>query len=440
MWQVATDAATGAPYWWNEKGEVTWVDPTQAKELEVTASGWRKVHDEAAAAAYWWHPQTGQRQWDPPPDAGIVAPPPLPPAECAPEPTGVGAPQPAPATPPTDAADPQTHEESARPAVVEGFSAIFNPEASAAERAESAAAALPSALLQRLAKRGIIGGGSAPPAAAAEPRPQPMGAPMGPLPPGWTAQRDPSGSTFYRHASTGQTSWERPTWQTSCLTHAVASAPSGGTIGGSDPTGGGGGGGVPEKEIVALVLARIQAKQSKDYATADKLLQELRSHGVSVDDQARTWSCRDGRSGAVEGGKRMPTIAQSRMHMVDSKGRVTAEAARAAANAAATGWLTSRARDGGGAVKQSGAQLALTNKSTPSASKVARQDRMIKRAREDPLDPASWEGYEVPVGGWNRGAGGASTSTSAAATSSAPKKPGGPLPSPGEILRMNAGK
>ena len=61
-----------------------------------------------------------------------------------------------------------------------------------------------------------------------------------------------------------------------------------------------------------MILARGQAKQQKDYGTADQLLRDLRSHGVTVDDQARTWSCKDGRSGTIEGGKRLPTIAQVR--------------------------------------------------------------------------------------------------------------------------------
>lgn len=98
--------------------------------------------------------------------------------------------------------------------------------------------------------------------------------------------------------------------------------------------------------------------------------------------QAHRWSCTDGRSGAIEGGRRLPTIDASRMHMVDSKGRVSKEAARAAANAAATGWLTSRAREGGSAVKQSGSQLQLTHK-TATPAKAARESRMIKRAREE---------------------------------------------------------
>ena len=55
---------------------------------------------------------------------------------------------------------------------------------------------------------------------------------------------------------------------------------------------------------------------------------------------------------------------------------------------------------------------------------------------------ASWEGYDVPVGGWNRGAASSQSvePSASASTAGAVKKPGGPLPSPGDILRMNAGK
>lgn len=61
-----------------------------------------------------------------------------------------------------------------------------------------------------------------------------------------------------------------------------------------------------------------------------------------------------------------------------------------------------------------------------------------------PLDPASWEGYDVPVGGWNRGTAASSSTSSNAPSGSSNtnvlKKPNGPLPSPGDILRMNAKK
>ena len=68
----------------------------------------------------------------------------------------------------------------------------------------------------------------------------------------------------------------------------------------------------------------------------------------------------------------------------------------------------------------------------------------------DPLDPSTWEGFDVPEGGW--GAGLAQTQGRKAAAPGAPPAgppppgvaarpaavPGKALPSPGEILRMNA--
>ena len=73
----------------------------------------------------------------------------------------------------------------------------------------------------------------------------------------------------------------------------------------------------------------------------------------------------------------------------------------------------------------------------------------------DPLDPASWEGYDVPLGGWSRGLatsqgraaqpGEAASheATAAAGVTGGPatrpaQAPGKALPSPGDILRMNA--
>ena len=87
------------------------------------------------------------------------------------------------------------------------------------------------------------------------------------------------------------------------------------------------------------------ARREKDYAAADRLRRDLSDAGVHVDDKAGTWKSSDGRSGEFGGGpgggggnRRMPTIGADRMHMVDSKGFVSKEAAQAAANAAARGW------------------------------------------------------------------------------------------------------
>ena len=69
-------------------------------------------------------------------------------------------------------------------------------------------------------------------------------------------------------------------------------------------------------------------------------------------------------------------------------------------------------------------------------------------SKRDPLDPASWEGYDVPAaGGWGRGLDHAQGRSGAprpaaaatAAGAGAPHRSGGPLPSPGDIMRMNKG-
>lgn len=295
-WTQATDPASGAPYWWSEEGEVTWLDPS-ASQSTALPSGWTSLLDPSTGAQYWWHAKTGARQWERPAEVGEEGGEEgkeedregergRPPAQAAP--LAVDEPQPFDAISPALVSAPHSDGLPAAPAAareeggVLGFGEIFGASASAAERSEKAASALPSALLQRLAKRGILGGGANPPSSApsAPSAPLPSAAPAR-LPPGWVARRDPSGSVFYVHTTTNQTSWEIPTYHTSCLTRAP-SAPS------APPTvseQAGAGEGLSEKEITALVLARGKAKQAKDYSTADTLLRELRSHGVSVDDQ-----------------------------------------------------------------------------------------------------------------------------------------------------------
>eukprot|EP00965_Chrysotila_dentata_P197372 6178152-Pleurochrysis_carterae.AAC.1 len=74
----------------------------------------------------------------------------------------------------------------------------------------------------------------------------------------------------------------------------------------------------------------------------------------------------------------------------------------------------------------------------PSASRAAKEARMAARSRADPLDPASWEGYHVPQGGWSKGLPADPGAAANRPAGAAPAKQKGPLPSPGEILRMNA--
>ena len=77
--------------------------------------------------------------------------------------------------------------------------------------------------------------------------------------------------------------------------------------GGGGPSYGGGGGGpscsLSERDILVLIEARNNAKNTRDFDEADRLRGELVSNGVNVDDRARTWSTSDGRSGKMpEGG------------------------------------------------------------------------------------------------------------------------------------------
>ena len=94
-------------------------------------------------------------------------------------------------------------------------------------------------------------------------------------------------------------------------------------------------------------------------------------------------------------------------------------------------------RGGGGGGGRGGAAAGGA-----AAGGRSRAEERGARARinstRDPLDPASWDGYEVPpVGGWGgRAAGGGKGGAPAGAASAAPAKRSGPLPSPGEIMRM----
>ena len=46
-----------------------------------------------------------------------------------------------------------------------------------------------------------------------------------PLLPGWEAQQDAEGHTYYMNSATGETSWERPTPMSRVIASAAASAP-----------------------------------------------------------------------------------------------------------------------------------------------------------------------------------------------------------------------
>lgn len=80
--------------------------------------------------------------------------------------------------------------------------------------------------------------------------------------------------------------------------------PPGASGGGYGGYGGGSSGSAPppqltEREILGLIEARNNAKMSRDFDEADKLRNELRNAGISIDDKTKTWTSSDGRSGEI---------------------------------------------------------------------------------------------------------------------------------------------
>jgi hypothetical protein len=76
----------------------------------------------------------------------------------------------------------------------------------------------------------------------------------------------------------------------------------GGGRGGGSGGGSGGGEQLSERDILALIESRHNAKMSRDFDEADRVRDQLQAAGVTVDDKAKTWSCRDGRSGDIPSG------------------------------------------------------------------------------------------------------------------------------------------
>ena len=72
VWQEATDAVSGMPYWHNdETGESTW-DP-------AACGPWVQRTDPSSGAAYWWNTETDRVSWTDPSSAAAPAPAPPPP-------------------------------------------------------------------------------------------------------------------------------------------------------------------------------------------------------------------------------------------------------------------------------------------------------------------------------------------------------------------------
>jgi len=408
-WTKVVDQGSGHPYWWcAATGDVSWTAPAAEAAGAAAASPWVSVVDETSGSTYWWNQDTDERQWTSPHEAS---------ADGAPV-VQVAAPPP-PEPPPPEPSPP-----------------------SAAEAPAAAPGSLPPLLMQRLAQRGVVssdgaGGAGARPGGVAAAAPPDSAAVQERLPPGWSRDRDPAGNVFYCHASSGQTSWtlpgaapSRPTAGGLAAHHGMPGPQAGPSLGPNpqqqlQPAAAqeGGAARLSSADITAMVEARLAAKQSKDYAAADRLREELSRAGVTVDDRLKSWSAADGRSGILPGGRTGPTVPAAMAAAVDTSGRVSAAAAAAAANAAAAGW-------GSGGGGGGGAKRRLPPQQQPGglvgSGRAAKEARYRARTAQDPL-----LGYELQAGGGGGGGRGGSSGP----------EPGSHkgLPSPGEILRRNAG-
>jgi cysteinyl-tRNA synthetase len=94
----------------------------------------------------------------------------------------------------------------------------------------------------------------------------------------------------------------------------------GGGGGGGFGGGGGGGGGyggammgqagpMNDYEIVKVLEQREEARKNRDYASSDRIRDELRARGVQVHDTERRWSTQDGRRYVLVAGETLITSA-----------------------------------------------------------------------------------------------------------------------------------
>eukprot|EP00908_Phaeocystis_cordata_P017236 Transcript_28566.p3 GENE.Transcript_28566~~Transcript_28566.p3 ORF type:complete len:136 (+),score=45.14 Transcript_28566:715-1122(+) len=58
--------------------------------------------------------------------------------------------------------------------------------------------------------------------------------------------------------------------------------------------------------IQAKIQEREKVRAARDFARSDQMRDELRSHGVHIDDRTKIWTAQDGRSGTVGGGPAPP--------------------------------------------------------------------------------------------------------------------------------------
>ena len=378
---VPADGATPEYYWDPDTNDVSWTQPDTGSAMNGVSSAlpdtggasntvnpWTLVTDPASGAPYYFHAETNEVRWEKPDD--FMA------SETLTEPALV----------PTSAA----------------------PAPATAPAAADTTPALPAALAQRLAERGITNH------LQASPAPVQVGLPA--LPPGWKPLSDPSGNIFFRNVLTGEMAWTHPglTPQPAASPQPAAAPQPPAALPASTGTL------LPPWPAPAPLAAAVQMLPPPPHSTPSHpppsavALRRLPPPDHSI--------LGPGYSPSVVGPGYRKAVT---VHDVPTN-RPTPYDRR-----------TGKGLGKGGR----GGRGAPDTAPTRGGSAY------------DPLDPSSWEGYDVPLGGWSRGlatsqgraapapsggAGAAPAGPVAAVGPLARPAPGKALPSPGEILRMNA--
>ena len=398
---VPADGATPAYYWDPDTNDVSWTRPDTGSAMTGVSSAlpdtcgasntvnhWTLVIDPASGAPYYFHAETNEVRWEKPDD--FVASETL----TALVPTTAA---PAPATAPA---------------------------------AADTTAALPAALAQRLAQRGITN--------HLQPSPAPVQVGPPALPPGWKPLSDPSGNIFFRNVFSGEMAWTHP-GLTNRLTPqppAAPQQPAAQQPPAAQPASTGAL--LPPWPAPAPLAAAVQMLQKPPHSTSSN----PPPCGMHAPTTARLSNAPP--SAAVL--RRLPPPDHSILGPGYNPSVVGPGYRKAVTvHDVPTNRPTPYDRRTGKGHGKGHGKGGRGGRGAPNTAPIR------GGSAYDPLDPSSWEGYDVPIGGWSRGLATSSGSAPPAPSGEAGAAPAGAavgplarpavgkaLPSPGEILRMNA--